>query len=158
MRRFEFKEGSSNKFWEVTVSGNTLTMCFGRVGSARQENRKHFALLSQFAGICRVLFQLTHLNVASSAFDLRLDMLSAAPKNQVHTCLPDLQIVNSQFVECPRQPWLRQKDGRLGRHDMDSQTRVEHQKDGSCGPGLRSTSDWVESRPAAVRPSVEPAE
>ena len=53
MRQFEFKEGSSNKFWEVTVSGNTLTVRFGRVGSAGKKNRKHFALLSQFAGICR---------------------------------------------------------------------------------------------------------
>ncbi|HME13729.1 MAG TPA: SMI1/KNR4 family protein [Candidatus Acidoferrum sp.] len=43
MRRFEFKEGSSNKFWEVTVSKNTLTVRFGRVGSAGQEKSKTFA-------------------------------------------------------------------------------------------------------------------
>ena len=44
MRRFEFKEGSSNKFWEVTVSGNTLTVGFGRVVVRGKENRKPFAL------------------------------------------------------------------------------------------------------------------
>ena len=43
MRRFEFKEGNSNKFWEVTVSENTLTVRFGRVGSAGQEKLKAFA-------------------------------------------------------------------------------------------------------------------
>jgi predicted DNA-binding WGR domain protein/cell wall assembly regulator SMI1 len=42
MRRFEFKEGSSNKFWEVTVSGNTLTVRFGRVGTKGQEKLKTF--------------------------------------------------------------------------------------------------------------------
>jgi len=46
VRRFEFKEGSSNKFWEVTVSGNTLTVRFGRIGSAGQEKSKTFASLT----------------------------------------------------------------------------------------------------------------
>jgi predicted DNA-binding WGR domain protein/cell wall assembly regulator SMI1 len=43
MRRFEFKDESSSKFWEVTVSGNTLTVRFGRIGSAGQEKSKTFA-------------------------------------------------------------------------------------------------------------------
>jgi predicted DNA-binding WGR domain protein/cell wall assembly regulator SMI1 len=42
MRRFEFKEGSSNKFWEVTVSENTLTVRFGPIGKAGQEKSKTF--------------------------------------------------------------------------------------------------------------------
>jgi uncharacterized protein YwqG/predicted DNA-binding WGR domain protein len=42
MRRFELKEGSSSKFWEVTVSGSTLTVRFGRIGSAGQEKSKTF--------------------------------------------------------------------------------------------------------------------
>jgi predicted DNA-binding WGR domain protein len=37
MRRFEFKEGSSNKFWEVTLSDKTLTVRYGRIGSPGQE-------------------------------------------------------------------------------------------------------------------------
>jgi predicted DNA-binding WGR domain protein len=40
MRRFEFKEGSSSKFWEVSVSGNTLTVRFGRIGTEGQEKTK----------------------------------------------------------------------------------------------------------------------
>lgn len=43
MGRLECKEGSSNKFWEVTVSGNTLTVRFGRIGTAGQEKSKTFA-------------------------------------------------------------------------------------------------------------------
>ena len=43
MRRFEFVEGSSNKFWEVAASGNTLTVRFGRVVSKSQEKSKTFA-------------------------------------------------------------------------------------------------------------------
>jgi uncharacterized protein YwqG/predicted DNA-binding WGR domain protein len=42
MRRFEFQEGSSNKFWEVSVSANTLTVRFGRIGTAGQEKSKTF--------------------------------------------------------------------------------------------------------------------
>ena len=43
MRRFEFKDGSSSKFWEVAVSENTLTVRFGRIGSTGQEKSKTFA-------------------------------------------------------------------------------------------------------------------
>lgn len=43
MRRFEFKEGSSNKFWEVSVSANTLTVRFGGIGTEGQEKSKTFA-------------------------------------------------------------------------------------------------------------------
>jgi len=42
MRRFEFKDLSSNKFWEVTLSDNTLTVRYGRVGSKGQEKSNTF--------------------------------------------------------------------------------------------------------------------
>jgi predicted DNA-binding WGR domain protein/uncharacterized protein YwqG len=42
VRRFEFKEGSSNKFWEVTLADNTLTVHFGRVVSKGQEKATTF--------------------------------------------------------------------------------------------------------------------
>ncbi|MBL8915473.1 MAG: WGR domain-containing protein [Archangium sp.] len=42
-RRFEFVEGSSSKFWEVSVEGNTLTVVFGKIGTAGQTKPKDFA-------------------------------------------------------------------------------------------------------------------
>jgi DNA ligase-1 len=42
-RRFEFSEGSSNKFWEVTVRGSKMTVRFGRIGTAGQSSVKTFA-------------------------------------------------------------------------------------------------------------------
>jgi predicted DNA-binding WGR domain protein/uncharacterized protein YwqG len=42
MRRFEFKDGSSKKFWEVTRSDNTLTVRFGRIGAKGQEKSTKF--------------------------------------------------------------------------------------------------------------------
>lgn len=42
-RRFEFVSGSSSKFWEATVNGSAVTVCFGRIGSAGQEQTKEFA-------------------------------------------------------------------------------------------------------------------
>jgi predicted DNA-binding WGR domain protein len=43
MRRFEFVEGSSNKFWEVEVAGDTLTVRYGRNGTHGQTQTKTFA-------------------------------------------------------------------------------------------------------------------
>jgi len=42
MRRFEFKDVRSNKFWEVTRSDNILTVRFGRIGAEGQEKSTKF--------------------------------------------------------------------------------------------------------------------
>jgi predicted DNA-binding WGR domain protein len=43
MRRFEMAEGTSSKFWEVSVDGADLTVCFGRIGTDGQSKTKTFA-------------------------------------------------------------------------------------------------------------------
>ena len=35
-RYFEFKDDKSNKFWEVSVSGKTVTIHYGRIGTNGQ--------------------------------------------------------------------------------------------------------------------------
>lgn len=42
-RRFEFIEGSSDKFWEIDLDGSSVTVRFGRNGTAGQSSVKHFA-------------------------------------------------------------------------------------------------------------------
>jgi predicted DNA-binding WGR domain protein len=42
-RRFEFVGGASQKFWEISVSGNSFTVRFGRIGTAGQSQTKSFA-------------------------------------------------------------------------------------------------------------------
>jgi predicted DNA-binding WGR domain protein len=42
-RHFEFVGGSSAKFWNVSVNGSTVTVCFGRIGTAGQEQTKTLA-------------------------------------------------------------------------------------------------------------------
>ena len=42
-RRFEFSEGTSNKFWELTVQDQEVMVCFGRIGSHGQSSVKSFA-------------------------------------------------------------------------------------------------------------------
>jgi len=42
-RYFEFVEGNSSKFWEVSQSGNNMTTRWGRIGSAGQSKTKTFA-------------------------------------------------------------------------------------------------------------------
>ncbi len=43
MRRFEFREGSSSKFWESDVEGSVHTVRFGAIGSDGQVKKKSFA-------------------------------------------------------------------------------------------------------------------
>jgi predicted DNA-binding WGR domain protein len=43
MSRYALSEGGSDKFWEVAVDGATLTVRFGRIGSAGQTRSKVFA-------------------------------------------------------------------------------------------------------------------
>src|SRR5688500_13392711 len=42
MPRYEFKEGSSSKFWEIEVGGKALTTKWGRIGTAGQTLTKSF--------------------------------------------------------------------------------------------------------------------
>ena len=43
MRRFEFSDSTSNKFWEVDVHGKTLNVTFGKIGTKGQSKPKDFA-------------------------------------------------------------------------------------------------------------------
>jgi predicted DNA-binding WGR domain protein len=42
-RHLEFVGGSSRKFWEISVSENSFTVRFGRLGTAGQSQTKSFA-------------------------------------------------------------------------------------------------------------------
>ena len=42
-RRFEYSEGKSNKFWEISVQGADMTVNFGRIGTNGQTKTKTFA-------------------------------------------------------------------------------------------------------------------
>ena len=46
-RRFEFEGGTSHKFWEVSLHGAEVTVCFGRIGTAGQTLRKSFPEVPQ---------------------------------------------------------------------------------------------------------------
>lgn len=43
MRRFEYKDAKSNKFWEVEVKGKNLQVTFGKIGTDGQSKPKAFA-------------------------------------------------------------------------------------------------------------------
>ncbi len=43
MRRFEFSEGASSKFWEADVDGATFVVVYGRIGTPGQRKEKTFA-------------------------------------------------------------------------------------------------------------------
>ncbi|MFY0540429.1 WGR domain-containing protein [Nannocystis pusilla] len=42
-RRFELVEGSSSKFWEIAVDGETMSVCYGRIGTDGTAKDKTFA-------------------------------------------------------------------------------------------------------------------
>ena len=41
-RRFEFVEGTSSKFWEITTDHREVTVRYGRIGSNGQTQTKSF--------------------------------------------------------------------------------------------------------------------
>jgi DNA ligase-1 len=43
LRYFEFSNDTSNKFWEISQSGNSLTTRWGRIGTTGQNKTKTFA-------------------------------------------------------------------------------------------------------------------
>lgn len=43
MKRFEYREGSSNKFWEIGVTGAVVTTRWGRIGSEGSSKQQTFA-------------------------------------------------------------------------------------------------------------------
>src|SRR5262245_45906348 len=42
MRTFEFKDGTSNKFWNIELQGQIFTVTFGRIGTKGQSQTKAF--------------------------------------------------------------------------------------------------------------------
>ena len=42
MQRYEYSEGSSNKFWEISLEGTSFTTRFGRIGTDGQTSTKTF--------------------------------------------------------------------------------------------------------------------
>jgi len=42
-KRFEFSDGSSNKFWQIARDGAALLVTFGKIGTAGQAQRKELA-------------------------------------------------------------------------------------------------------------------
>ncbi len=41
-RRFEFSDGSSSKFWSISIEGTGVSVVYGRIGTAGQTNNKQF--------------------------------------------------------------------------------------------------------------------
>jgi len=42
MPRYEFKEGTSNKFWEITLEGSSFTTTYGKIGTDGQSTLKEY--------------------------------------------------------------------------------------------------------------------
>ena len=42
MPRYEFAEGGSNKFWEITLTGKSFTTTYGKIGASGQTTVKNF--------------------------------------------------------------------------------------------------------------------
>jgi predicted DNA-binding WGR domain protein len=40
--RYEFSEGSSNKFWDIAIAGSEVTTTWGKIGTDGQSKTKDF--------------------------------------------------------------------------------------------------------------------
>ena len=76
-RRFEMAEGASSKFWELWRDGCSVTVRFGRLGTAGQSKTKDFASeeLARRHALGLVAEKLAkgyHESGGSQAFDMRI--------------------------------------------------------------------------------------
>lgn len=55
MRRFELSEGTSNKFWQIDLSGDSFTVTFGRIGTNGQTQTKSFDTATKAEAECEKL-------------------------------------------------------------------------------------------------------
>ena len=42
MPRYEFVEGTSNKFWEINLDGSSFTTTYGKIGTGGSQTLKEF--------------------------------------------------------------------------------------------------------------------
>lgn len=86
MRRFEFTDGTSRKFWQVEVVGDSLTVCFGRLGTQGQSKTKHFAYAAAAAQeeqrLIREKLNKGYVEVSADAAP------AATPKSEVRAARP----------------------------------------------------------------------
>lgn len=47
MLRYEFSDGTSNKFWAITLAGKSFTTTYGKIGSAGQQTVKQLATAAE---------------------------------------------------------------------------------------------------------------
>lgn len=47
MARYEFTEGSSMKFWQISLRGSSFTTRYGKIGTAGQTATKRFGSASE---------------------------------------------------------------------------------------------------------------
>jgi predicted DNA-binding WGR domain protein len=102
-QRLELTEGPSNKFWELEVTGASLTVHFGRIGTAGQTKIKHFATAHEAAEAAAAL--LTQKAAKGYRAAGALKPLTAAPKATTLTTDPATRFTlilpsnpNSPFV------------------------------------------------------------
>ena len=57
VQRFEYQDGKSAKFWEISVDGNTHTVRYERIGSDGQSRTKEFASKADAEASCQKLIQ-----------------------------------------------------------------------------------------------------
>jgi predicted DNA-binding WGR domain protein len=84
MRRFEFQEGASHKFWEVSVGQDELTVRFGKVGTQGQTKTKSFesldAMLEQAEKLIAEKLRKGYVEVTATA-------PGRSPKPEPATCV-----------------------------------------------------------------------
>ena len=118
-RRFTFVGGGSNKFWEVIIIDNDVTVCFGRTGTNGQSTTKSFpdaaAANKHAEKLVKEKIAMSPDSVATfiyawgerREFQVRKDHeFSLKPEEQIKYKLVDVQppkavIVNTQKPDAP---------------------------------------------------------
>ena len=110
MRRFEFKDSRSYKFWEIVVEGNAFTARYGRVGTDGQVQTKSFASPEKAAAAAekkiaeKVRKGYAEVAVAEASADGGDAATGSAEPKKAHSSAEDFA-VRADALQAAGDPW-----------------------------------------------------
>lgn len=149
MRRFEFREGTSSKFWEVDVEGKDLTVRFGKIGTNGQTQTKSFPTEEKAkAERDKLIKEKTGKGYSEvgAAEDAKVEKVEPKEKPKPRASAPTASIDEPGWIDAGDGYRLALRDGKLVCRNPKGQQLASVPKDvkaGAVATELLEVRDWL---------------